>query len=331
MFHSLRSRARVFGLAIAGLGVASIASTSSAQSAFSTKKEPRTVGGVQMYGVAGEPEFFKRGRLFIDADGAPNAYHPGFKCDSPSDTGWKLPTNLACASKTTPHECSGFGFDGHVEDGEVGTVVHCRWRHKGCVAEVPSRSSKRRQGGCVADKDSHKGLDALANAGAPGNWYGILTDRHGQPVVQKAGDPFPGFYISTTSLADPSKHETDPLRYLDSNKINFVALPPHTGAQPGDLVVVVNWPTKKIAYAVFGDGGSPGYFEGEGSIALAGALGLGTSLHSGGTDKHDIVFLVFPGKHLEPRFPKSQLAIDMLGIGTFTAWGGLARLEALQP
>ena len=45
-------------------------------------------------------------------------------------------------------------------------------------------------------RGSPPGLDFLANAGSPGNFFGIVTDRHGNPVVQSADDPAPGFFVS---------------------------------------------------------------------------------------------------------------------------------------
>ena len=55
------------------------------------------------------------------------------------------------------------------------------------------------------------GLDALANAGEPGHWNGIITDREGNPLIQQESDPFPGYYISCTSLSDETKKFTDPI------------------------------------------------------------------------------------------------------------------------
>src|ERR1700722_12557082 len=49
------------------------------------------------------------------------------------------------------------------------------------------------------------GLDDLENAGHPGHWDGILADQLGNPLVQGASDPFPGFYISCTALFDRTK------------------------------------------------------------------------------------------------------------------------------
>ena len=38
---------------------------------------------------------------------------------------------------------------------------------------------------------SPPGLDDLANAGHPGNWWGMIVTLGGTPVVQRAGDPAP--------------------------------------------------------------------------------------------------------------------------------------------
>jgi hypothetical protein len=56
------------------------------------------------------------------------------------------------------------------------------------------------------------GLDELANAGAPAHCNAIITDRDGNPLIQQGSDPFPGYYISCTSLSDKTKKFTDPTR-----------------------------------------------------------------------------------------------------------------------
>ena len=66
---------------------------------------------------------------------------------------------------------------------------------------------------------SPPGLDYLANAGSPGNWWGIATDNQkssGNPVVQDSSDPAPGFYVATTALIDTSKSWKNPLAYVNS-------------------------------------------------------------------------------------------------------------------
>ena len=62
-------------------------------------------------------------------------------------------------------------------------------------------------------------LDHLANAGEPGNWFGVVTDtgkKDGKPVKQKATDPAPGAYVSATSYRWPERARIDPLAYVDA-------------------------------------------------------------------------------------------------------------------
>jgi hypothetical protein len=70
--------------------------------------------------------------------------------------------------------------------------------------------------------DGKSGLDYLANAGAPGNWFGVVTDNgqaDGNPVVQTTTDPAPGFYVSYISLHDSTKQKNNPLRYVNSESM----------------------------------------------------------------------------------------------------------------
>jgi hypothetical protein len=134
--------------------------------------------------------------------------------------------------------------------------------------------------------DDSKGLDALENAGEPGNWWALVTDNgkpSGNPVIQKAGDPAPGFYISMTALEDTSKARTDPRRYVDSSQIPYIVLPGNhsAGAKLGDLAVVFNGENGRIANAIYADIG-PSNKIGEGSVALAEVLGIPSSPRTGG-------------------------------------------------
>ena len=101
------------------------------------------------------------------------------------------------------------------------------------------------------------------------HWDGIMTDGQGQPIVQGANDPFPGYYVSCTSLSDRSKAASDPTRYVDATKIPYVVLPrwvaDQGGARLGDFVYVVKLANGKSSYAIFADIGTLG----EGSVALA--------------------------------------------------------------
>ncbi len=139
-----------------------------------------------------------------------------------------------------------------------------------------------------------KGLDHLANAGKPGNWWGVVT-RDGAPVVQTAADPYPGYYVSTTSLEDKRYEATDPRRYVDSGKVPYVVLPPQLlkqGARLGDFAAVVNEKNGRVVYAQVADIG-PKDKLGEGSIALAAGLDVKSDPKRGGTSA-GIRYLVFP-------------------------------------
>jgi Fungal chitosanase of glycosyl hydrolase group 75 len=176
---------------------------------------------------------------------------------------------------------------------------------------------------------SPPGLDFLANAGHPGNWWGIVTNRHGEPVVQSTSDPAPGFYVSTTALQDPARRERDPRRYVDSSTIAYVVVPAlllaRAGVRLGDFAVVRNRRNGKIAHAIVADTGPAGKI-GEGSIALARTLGIPPSPKHGGQDGN-VVYVVFPGSG--NRRPRPQKDIEEHAGRLLERWGGHARLERL--
>jgi Fungal chitosanase of glycosyl hydrolase group 75 len=141
------------------------------------------------------------------------------------------------------------------------------------------------------------GLDDLVNAGTPGRWEGLAKDADGEPFIQGPNDPFPGYYVSATALADHSKPVNDPARYVDASRIPFLVLPGgmarQLGARPGDFAVVFNLQNGKSSYALFGDVG-PYDRIGEGSVALAENLGIRSDARNGGA-RRGILYLVFPG------------------------------------
>ncbi len=118
------------------------------------------------------------------------------------------------------------------------------------------------------------GLDELVNAGSSVHWDGIITDSDGNPLIQEDDDPFPGYYISCTSLEDETKDFADSARYVDATKIPYVVLPEDVaergGARLGDFALVMNLNNGKSSFAIYADIGTLG----EGSIALADALVL---------------------------------------------------------
>ncbi len=172
------------------------------------------------------------------------------------------------------------------------------------------------------------GLDDLANAGEPGSWPGLAKDSDGEPFVQGPGDPFPGYYVSETALADRSLPVNDPARYVDATKIPYIVLPGgfarQMGARPGDFSVVLNQRNGKISYAIFGDIG-PADRMGEGSVALAENLGIRSDARNGGA-RGEILYLVFPGSG--NRQPRPVEEINSQAEKLLQDWGGPIQLTA---
>jgi hypothetical protein len=180
--------------------------------------------------------------------------------------------------------------------------------------------------------DNRSGLDYLGNAGRPGNWWALVTDNgkpSGKPIIQSKSDPAPGFYISTTSLQDSSKDADDPRRYVDAESVNFFVLPGKLGmgAKLGDFGVVIRPDQNDYDYAIYADAG-PASKIGEGSIALAAALGLPSSPKNGGTG-HGIIYVVFPGSR--HGWPLNHAQIDQHAAALFATWGGLENAKDCFP
>ena len=225
------------------------------------KKELFEVGGVGVFEISafGQRALVFKSKMHVDADGAPNAYHP----------------------------------------------------------------------------DDGPGLDALSCAGHKGHWWGIVTDQSGVPVIQGPGDPCPGFYISTTSLQDHSQDRRKPTRYVDAGSIPFIVLPPQAlkwGVSLGDTAAVYfgGFSVSQPAYAIFADVG-PRDSIGEGSIALADALGVKSNPRRGGVDQHSVIYVVFPGSKFKPAWPVSVDQISRRARESFLGWGGVAQLRTCFP
>jgi hypothetical protein len=172
------------------------------------------------------------------------------------------------------------------------------------------------------------GLDDLANAGSPGNWQGLAKDADGEPFVQGPNDPFPGYYVSATALADRTKPVNDPTRYVDASKIPFIVLPGgmarQIGTRPGDFAFVFNQRNGKSSYAIFGDVG-PSERIGEGSMALAENLGIRSDARNGGA-RRGILFLVFPGSGNGRPRPIEEITSESEKL--LQAWGRTPQLIA---
>ena len=169
--------------------------------------------------------------------------------------------------------------------------------------------------------DDVSGLDDLAHAGAPGNWWGIVTadgTPGGTPLVQGAGDPAPGFYVSQTSLEDEARDASDPRRYVDSLAVPYLALQEvfatDFGCKLGDFAFATREAldgSRHASAAIFADVAAPQLPVGEGSIALAERLGIPSSPRHGGTFRASVHYVLFCGSGNGR--PRSVAEIDAQG------------------
>ena len=173
------------------------------------------------------------------------------------------------------------------------------------------------------------GLDALGNAGGPGNWYGIVTDTgeaDGEPIVQGDDDPCPGFYISPTALSDHSLHAFDPNRYVDSGTVPYISIPPdlkhNQNVRLGDLCVVFY--KDMMTYGIVADIGPHGRY-GEASICTAQRLSIPDSPRNGGVGS-GVTYWIMTGTG--KGWPRTTLEKD--AENAFENWGGLAKLKSLD-
>jgi len=181
---------------------------------------------------------------------------------------------------------------------------------------------------------NRRGLDSLDHAGYPGHWWALATDTgkaSGRPVVQRKGDPAPGYYVSMTSLYDATiPSERNPHRFVDAAHIPYVVLPPvgFQHAKLGDFATVINLRNGKLAGAILAEQSSSEVRMGEGSIALAKALGIDPNPRTGGVDD-GVVYVIYPRTgNGKPRHPTEIAAISQ---HLFRALGGLHRLKSFLP
>ncbi|HEX4603317.1 MAG TPA: glycoside hydrolase family 75 protein, partial [Candidatus Angelobacter sp.] len=100
------------------------------------------------------------------------------------------------------------------------------------------------------------------------------------------------------------------------------------GVNLGDLAVVVNTANGKRAYAIYADVGPNGKI-GEGSIALAKALGIDAKPRDGGVSG-SIVYLVFPKSGLGQGKLRTLGEINASGSRLFKRWGSDRQLRACE-
>ncbi len=179
---------------------------------------------------------------------------------------------------------------------------------------------------------NNSGLDYTANAGSPGNWWGIATNGSGTPYIQHAGEPYPGMYVSTTSLLSSSCVDSMPCRYVDSENIPFFVLPSAVktagGITIGDVGFVYNTVTGKGCYAIYADAGPSGSI-GEGSIYLANQIGINSNARTGGTSSLIIDYIIFPGSGQGQGIIPTVTKINQVGAACMKKMGGVDLTKCL--
>lgn len=174
------------------------------------------------------------------------------------------------------------------------------------------------------------GLDDWANA------VGCVKDAAGNYVTHEI-KPNGFFRVSPTSLRIRGFKGTDPQHYVDATKIPYIALPPEVwnggfGVRFGDYATVFWEQSQKLVHAVLAEGGPPNKI-GEGSVALAAALGTNASARSGGVSARELIFIVYPGSGKADA--RHEVAVSDISIETinheagalFDNWGGMDRLH----
>lgn len=106
-----------------------------------------------------------------------------------------------------------------------------------------------------------------------------------------------------------------------------MVLPPvgFTHAKLGDFATVLNRRNGKVAEAIVADESAPELKMGEGSIALAVALGIDSNPRSGGIE-HGVAYVIFPGSGSGK--PRAFDEIVSTSRRYFQTWGGLQTLNS---
>lgn len=172
---------------------------------------------------------------------------------------------------------------------------------------------------------NNSGLDWTANAGYPGNWWALVTDAGGNPIFQNASDPYPGMYVCATSLVNSQYGLTNPLRYVNSETVPYIAIPTNVLSSGniirGDVAYVYNTVTGQSCFAIYADAGNTTSI-GEASIMTASLVGVNPNVKTGGTSLGIIDYVVFPNSGFGQGYIPTIAQIDSMGNAQLAAVGG---------
>ncbi|MFT5470610.1 MAG: hypothetical protein ACI8UO_005739 [Verrucomicrobiales bacterium] len=148
-------------------------------------------------------------------------------------------------------------------------------------------------------------LDSMGDAGTgQGDWWALVMDGDGNPIVQGNSDPCPGAYVSETSLymlkSDGSQFDRiDPMRYVDAATVPFLVICPQlkNGVAPivlGCRAVLTNTEKNIKIEAVVADGGNSDEM-GEISLAAAQQLQINANAKAVIDEGHMLTMEIYPG------------------------------------
>jgi hypothetical protein len=143
---------------------------------------------------------------------------------------------------------------------------------------------------------NNTGLDYTANAGKAGNWYGVVTDKDGDPYVQGPRTRTRRLHQRDV-VAGPHQGRRRPHALRRRRSGPYLAIPKNAvadyGAHVGDIGFAYCRRTGRFCAAIVADVGPKNKW-GEGSPALARALGVPDNARHGG-DEAGIIVCVFLG------------------------------------
>jgi hypothetical protein len=121
--------------------------------------------------------------------------------------------------------------------------------------------------------------------------------------------PQTSFGVDADGTVNPNGDKNNSFSSADTP---YVVIPQDntSGISPGTVVAVVYG--DKVAFAVFADTG-PTTLIGEGSVALANALGYPSSPANGGVDGNAVTYIAFTGNGTVPANVADRATIDALG------------------
>ena len=147
---------------------------------------------------------------------------------------------------------------------------------------------------------NNKGDDYTANAGHPGNWWGVVTDSKGNPIIQsgrKPEQPHKGYYVSCTAYFREDYPNFDVRKWLDARNILYVVVPSDIRSKVGPVVLGCRATVErdgKIIECVTGELGPKGEL-GEASQAVCRAFELRDNPRNGGSSSPKFTYRIYPG------------------------------------